>query len=72
MTPAPGTPDFTGWSRDRLTAQKTHLESLLAVSAGQDDPVRPQLRAVDREDMLAKRVQDLLDIIDQVAPKAEG
>jgi hypothetical protein len=37
--------DFTGWTLDRLTAQRRHLESLLAVSAGQGDPERPWLRA---------------------------
>lgn len=39
------TPDFNGWSLDRLNAQRKHLWSLLVVSAGQGDPERPQLRA---------------------------
>lgn len=38
-------PDFTTWTLDRLTAHKRHLEGILVVSAGQRDPLRPQLRA---------------------------
>lgn len=38
-------PDFSGWTVDRLLAQRKHLASILAVSAGQGDPERPQLRA---------------------------
>lgn len=38
-------PDFTTWSLTRLLGQKKYLESLLAMTAGQNDPVRPQLRA---------------------------
>jgi len=40
-----GLPDFSTWSIDRLIGQRKHLESLLAVSVGQSDPVCPQLRA---------------------------
>ena len=36
---------FSTWGMKRLAVQREHLEALLAVSAGQDDPVRPQLRA---------------------------
>lgn len=41
----PETPDFNGWSLDRLDAQRKHLWALLVVSVGQGDPERPQLRA---------------------------
>jgi hypothetical protein len=39
------TPDFSGWTLDHLIVQRKHLASILAVSAGQGDPERPQLRA---------------------------
>jgi hypothetical protein len=38
-------PDFSDWTVDRLIGQRKHLESTLFVSAGQNDPLRPQLRA---------------------------
>jgi hypothetical protein len=38
----PESPGFSGWTLDRLTAQRDHLESLLLVSVGQAD--RPQIR----------------------------
>ena len=39
------TPDFSDWTTGRLLSQRRHLEGILAVSAGQNDPQRPQLRA---------------------------
>ena len=41
----PDLPDFSDWTTDRLLSQRRHLEAILAVSAGQRDPQRPQLRA---------------------------
>jgi len=38
-------PDFSGWTLDRLLAQRRHLEAILTLSAGQADPERPQMRA---------------------------
>ena len=47
-TMTPETPDFSDWTTDRLLRQRRHLEAILAVSAGQADPERPQLRAEHR------------------------
>jgi hypothetical protein len=38
-------PDFSGWNLDYLNAARSHLGQILLVSAGQNDPERPHLRA---------------------------
>ena len=36
---------FSAWPLDRLLAQRRHLEAILLLAAGQDDPWKPGLRA---------------------------
>jgi hypothetical protein len=36
--------DFSTWPLKRLTDQRQHLESILLLAAGQDDPLKPRLR----------------------------
>lgn len=43
MSAAP--PDFSGWDLGYLLAARDHLGQILLVSAGQNDPERPHLRA---------------------------
>jgi hypothetical protein len=37
-------PDYTAWTMARLTGQREHLQRILLAGAGQNDPLRPQLR----------------------------
>lgn len=54
-------PDFATWTLARLREYRRHLESILLLSAGQNDPERPHLKAEHKaagEEITRRATQD--------------